>query len=81
MAGFQRDRIGPLEDGMSELSSWYGFSTAAKQDWEWQCAAPEEVRLPFTEALIAYSDSFKGVGRNDPCPCGSSKKFKKCCLH
>jgi len=19
------------------------------------------------------------VGRNDPCPCGSSKKFKKCC--
>jgi hypothetical protein len=23
---------------------------------------------------------FKGVGRNDPCPCGSGKKFKKCCL-
>lgn len=21
---------------------------------------------------------FKGVGRNDPCPCGSGKKFKKC---
>ena len=21
------------------------------------------------------------VGRNDPCPCGSSKKFKKCCLN
>jgi SWIM/SEC-C metal-binding protein len=20
------------------------------------------------------------VGRNDPCPCGSAKKFKKCCL-
>jgi len=20
------------------------------------------------------------VGRNDPCPCGSGKKFKKCCL-
>jgi hypothetical protein len=23
---------------------------------------------------------FKSVGRNDPCPCGSGKKFKKCCL-
>ncbi|MFA6436754.1 MAG: preprotein translocase subunit SecA [Candidatus Paceibacterota bacterium] len=23
---------------------------------------------------------FKHVGRNDPCPCGSGKKFKKCCL-
>ncbi len=22
---------------------------------------------------------FSGVGRNDPCPCGSGKKFKKCC--
>ena len=20
------------------------------------------------------------TGRNDPCPCGSHKKFKKCCL-
>jgi hypothetical protein len=23
---------------------------------------------------------FRDVGRNDPCPCGSGKKFKKCCL-
>ena len=23
----------------------------------------------------------KGIGRNDPCPCGSGKKFKKCCLN
>ncbi len=21
------------------------------------------------------------VGRNEPCPCGSGKKYKKCCLH
>ena len=21
------------------------------------------------------------VGRNDPCPCGSGKKFKKCCMN
>ncbi|MCJ7747844.1 MAG: SEC-C domain-containing protein [Desulfobacterales bacterium] len=20
------------------------------------------------------------VGRNNPCPCGSGKKFKKCCM-
>jgi SEC-C motif len=23
---------------------------------------------------------FKNIGRNDPCPCGSGRKFKKCCL-
>ena len=21
----------------------------------------------------------KHIGRNDPCPCGSGKKYKKCC--
>ena len=21
------------------------------------------------------------IGRNDPCPCGSGKKYKKCCMH
>ena len=21
------------------------------------------------------------IGRNDPCPCGSGKKYKKCCLY
>jgi len=41
------------------------------------------------EIQMAGSDSssssqktvFKGakVGRNDPCPCGSGKKYKKCC--
>ena len=28
-----------------------------------------------------YRRSMPRVGRNDPCPCGSGKKFKKCCLH
>ena len=22
----------------------------------------------------------KKIGRNDPCPCGSGKKYKRCCL-
>ncbi|MCY8098861.1 YecA family protein [Bacillus haynesii] len=25
--------------------------------------------------------SRKAIGRNDPCPCGSGKKYKKCCLN
>lgn len=23
----------------------------------------------------------KKIGRNDPCPCGSGKKYKNCCLN
>ena len=26
------------------------------------------------------TNPFRHVGRNDPCPCGSGKKYKKCCL-
>ena len=27
-----------------------------------------------------YKSSAPKVGRNDPCPCGSGKKYKQCCL-
>jgi len=25
-------------------------------------------------------NQYKNIGRNDLCPCGSGKKYKKCCL-
>ena len=28
----------------------------------------------------AQVESKKKIGRNDPCPCGSGKKYKKCCM-
>ncbi|MCF8482148.1 MAG: SEC-C domain-containing protein [Rhodospirillum sp.] len=28
----------------------------------------------------AHTNPLRGFGRNDPCPCGSGKKFKKCCM-
>ena len=31
------------------------------------------------KAVRAQAVSGKKVGRNDPCPCGSGKKYKKCC--
>lgn len=31
------------------------------------------------EEALTSAEEFRGVGRNDPCPCGSGKKFKKCC--
>lgn len=32
-----------------------------------------------TETKVVDIKTGKKVGRNDPCPCGSGKKFKKCC--
>ncbi len=37
----------------------------------------EEEPLPPPVEPIRATD--KSVGRNDPCPCGSGKKYKKCC--
>lgn len=31
-----------------------------------------------TTSVATQDPRFKNVGRNDPCPCGSGKKFKKC---
>ncbi|HBH95522.1 MAG TPA: preprotein translocase subunit SecA, partial [Ruminococcaceae bacterium] len=43
---------------------------------------PEQVFKPAPTAPTApvvKSGASKKVGRNDPCPCGSGKKYKKCC--
>jgi preprotein translocase subunit SecA len=36
------------------------------------------VGRPPAVGVAASSNPYAGVGRNDPCPCGSGKKFKKC---
>ncbi|MFT4546938.1 MAG: hypothetical protein ACI8XO_003946 [Verrucomicrobiales bacterium] len=38
------------------------------------------VRPPTTLPPARPASAKPSVGRNDPCPCGSGKKFKKCCL-
>lgn len=32
------------------------------------------------DALDAMVNPFAGTGRNEPCPCGSGRRFKQCCL-
>ena len=34
---------------------------------------------PALSSYHPFLNTLKDVGRNDPCPCGSGKKFKKCC--
>lgn len=35
--------------------------------------------LPSDKSNVYNFSTKKKVGRNDPCPCGSKKKYKKCC--
>lgn len=43
---------------------------------DWQSPWPDRDWSNMTPATNPLRD----IGRNDPCPCGSGKKFKKCCL-
>ncbi len=40
---------------------------------------PKAPRRPSAGVEAAAAAAKMGVGRNDPCPCGSGRKFKKCC--
>ena len=57
----------------------------AKADWlynikAWKNILTDEKRNAITkeyrESNMAHSEH---IGRNDPCPCGSGKKYKNCC--
>lgn len=64
----------------------YKNMVAAKADWlygleEWNDIISEDRRkqLYKEEKLSGTVVKDKKVGRNDPCPCGSGKKYKHCC--
>ncbi len=44
---------------------------------ESQLVNPDDPPLPDTP--VEQAKKAKPAGRNDPCPCGSGKKFKACC--
>ena len=60
------DMIGEQVEGMSSYYMDYA------QDWDPFTGMGMEVDMP-------YQREGKKIGRNDPCPCGSGKKYKKCC--
>lgn len=43
-----------------------------------QQRAPAEIMRHYQERDRRLAEAFAAAGRNDPCPCGSGKKFKQC---
>jgi len=43
--------------------------------------SPQDIVSANEIEIEPFQNLHRSVGRNDPCPCGSGKKFKKCCLH
>lgn len=58
----------------------------AKADWLYNLPAWDEIFDAETKHALYLEQKKSGtvvvgkkIGRNDPCPCGSGKKYKKCC--
>ena len=58
----------------------------AKADWLYELPMWDEIFDPETKKALYLEQKKSGtvivgkkVGRNEPCPCGSGKKYKQCC--
>ncbi len=54
---------------------WFLKGYAPLEIWQGNHASSH----PSKRADVIHLATRKKIGRNDPCPCGSGKKFKKCC--
>lgn len=74
------DKINQIEDIVKEMSWWACFN---KDDSKYDKSI-EQMYDKFKEIIAKdtanNTNPYSKIGRNDPCPCGSGKKFKKCCI-
>lgn len=63
--------------GVSLVFPWVHDENLDEETKGMQAPVPIDQGL---EALMGRRNRAKKTGRNDPCPCGSGRKFKKCCL-
>ncbi len=77
----------PITDAWEEVRDWWFFDELhpGRRQWPPHSKLKSAVPVPTPPAADApwsppqpYVAPPK-VGRNDPCPCGSGKKYKKCC--
>jgi uncharacterized protein YecA (UPF0149 family) len=69
--------MGDVRSG--EINSLEHFRNALTEDELSRFVRPVEVLGPGASATLAKTGRAK-IGRNDPCLCGSGKKFKRCCM-
>lgn len=69
------------ETGIVEFAARYRSGDRVETHRERSNFCREDGRWVYVDGQVSIAaDAGAGkVGRNDPCPCGSGKKYKKCC--
>ncbi|MDR5868350.1 preprotein translocase subunit SecA [Halomonas koreensis] len=74
----QPEEVEALERQRREALEREKAAAASRHDAPEAAAAGDEAPAPGSDGRPLRREGPK-VGRNDPCPCGSGKKFKQCC--
>lgn len=84
----------PIEEMEEDTVVSLGFDTVrlyknmvdAKADWLYELPMWDAIFTPEEKKALYLEQKKSGtivkaakIGRNDPCPCGSGKKYKQCC--
>ena len=77
-AGQKEELFDKLKWEFDKLSAKYEGAEYLKRHPEQKEKKPQYISKD--DDFRPYVRSGEKVGRNDPCPCGSGKKFKKCCM-
>ena len=79
---FRRDVIEPSVAGdVEDIEIELGLRQRRATEPRYSLLHALQPALPRPDRTIEVVPRREKVGRNDPCPCGSGKKYKKCCLH
>ena len=66
-----------------EFYAYYDLEGSPRQIGERSFFQRQDDKIYYVDGVGLRPDAYRRqepkVGRNDPCPCGSGKKFKKCC--
>ncbi|MBI4473316.1 MAG: DUF1186 domain-containing protein [Acidobacteria bacterium] len=69
-----------IRNTIDEMEWWYCFRNGRDDD----TALPREAVVAPSgkpaSTMVSNRSTVPKIGRNDACPCGSGKKYKKCCL-
>ena len=92
LLGGEEGFLGALPDLVEDFLTWVAVEEGLATTWEWVSTVDSRreefaaaVRDPGRPRLARPAERpdrrpAAKIGRNDPCPCGSGKKYKKCCL-
>ena len=78
----RREGYGLVTDVIGEMEHWACFHpdhSGSTEPIEPEIPLPPPAPAPTTYVAPKPYVSEPKIGRNDPCPCGSGKKYKKCC--